>query len=65
MKDFFQLFLKHADKITRVTAWGVSDGESWKNNFPVKGRTEYPLLFDRNYELKPFVKELLKEYKQN
>lgn len=65
MKDFFQLFLKHADKITRVTAWGVSDGESWKNNFPVKGRTEYPLLFDRNYELKPFVKELLEEYKQN
>lgn len=62
MKDFFHLFLKHADKITRVTAWGVSDGESWKNNFPVKGRTEYPLLFDRNYEPKPFVQELLKEY---
>ena len=65
MKNFFQLFLKHADKITRVTAWGVSDGESWKNNFPVKGRTEYPLLFDRNYKPKPFVKELLEEYKQN
>lgn len=62
MKDFFHLFLKHADKITRVTAWGVSDGESWKNNFPVKGRTEYPLLFDRNYEAKPFVKELLREH---
>lgn len=62
MKDFFGLFLKHADKITRVTAWGVSDGESWKNNFPIRGRKEYPLLFDRNHEPKPFVKELMNEY---
>lgn len=59
MKDFFGLFLKHADKITRVTAWGVSDGDSWKNDFPVKGRKEYPLLFDRNHEPKDFIKELL------
>lgn len=59
MKDVFNLFLKHADKITRVTAWGVSDGDSWKNDFPVKGRKDYPLLFDRNHEPKDFVKELL------
>lgn len=59
MQSFFNLFLKHADKITRVTVWGVSDGDSWKNDFPVKGRKEYPLLFDRNYEPKTFVKELL------
>lgn len=59
MKSFFDLFVKHADVITRVTAWGVNDGDSWKNNFPVKGRKEYPLLFDRNYEPKPFVQELL------
>lgn len=59
MKSFFNLFLKHADKISRVTAWGVSDGDSWKNDFPVKGRKEYPLLFDRNHEPKDFIKELL------
>ena len=59
MKEVFNLFLKHADKIDRVTAWGVPDKESWKNDFPVKGRTDYPLLFDRNYEAKPFVKELI------
>lgn len=63
MSSFFNLFLKHADKITRVTAWGVSDGDSWKNDFPVKGRKEYPLLFDRNHEPKDFVKELLKSPK--
>lgn len=59
MTQFFNLFLKHADKITRVTAWGVSDGDSWKNNHPMKGRTEYPLLFDRNYELKPFLQKMI------
>lgn len=63
MKTFFNLFLKHADIVERVTAWGVSDGDSWKNNFPVRGRKEYPLLFDRNYEMKPFLKELINENK--
>ena len=47
-KDIFELFLKHQDKISRVTFWGVNDGDSWKNNFPAKSRTNYPLLFDRN-----------------
>lgn len=59
MKTFFNLFLKHSDVITRVTVWGVSDGDSWKNNFPVRGRHEYPLLFDRNYQPKPFINEIL------
>ena len=63
MKAFFNLFLKHADIVERVTAWGVSDGDSWKNNFPVRGRKEYPLLFARNYEMKPFLKELINENK--
>ena len=60
MLDLFKLFLKHQDKITRVTFWGVSDGGSWKNNFPVRGRTDYPLLFDRNFEAKPVVEEIIK-----
>lgn len=58
MKEFFNLFLKHSDVISRVTAWGVTDADSWKNDFPVHGRVDYPLLFDRHYEPKPFVKEL-------
>lgn len=59
MMAFFNLFEKHSDVITRVTAWGVSDGDSWKNNFPVRGRKDYPLLFDRNYQPKPFVVDLM------
>lgn len=59
MKDFFRLFINHADIISRVTVWGVSDGDSWKNDFPVEGRKDYPLLFDRKYEPKAFLREML------
>ncbi|MBF4493378.1 endo-1,4-beta-xylanase [Flavobacterium sp. MR2016-29] len=44
--SIFKLFLKHKDKISRVTFWGVYDGQSWLNDWPIKGRTNYPLLFD-------------------
>jgi endo-1,4-beta-xylanase len=47
-EDIFNLFLKHKDKISRVTFWGVNDGQSWLNNWPIKGRTNYPLLFGRD-----------------
>jgi endo-1,4-beta-xylanase len=50
--ELFSLFRKHADKISRVTLWGVYDKTSWLNNWPVWGRTNYPLLFDRNYKPK-------------
>jgi endo-1,4-beta-xylanase len=59
MLDFFKLFLKHSDDMTRVTLWGVADGDSWKNNFPIRGRTDYPLLFDRNHQPKTAVPKLI------
>ena len=49
----FRLFMKYHDKIGRVTFWGVDDGQSWLNGFPVRGRTNYPLLFDRLLQPKP------------
>lgn len=61
MKEFFNLFLKHSDVITRVTLWGVTDSDSWKNDFPVPGRVDYPLMFDRHCEPKPFVEALIGE----
>ena len=48
--EWFALFVKHRESIARVTLWGTGDSESWKNNFPVRGRTNYPLLFDRDYQ---------------
>jgi endo-1,4-beta-xylanase len=49
----FRVFLKHHEAISRVTFWGVTDGVSWLNNYPVRGRSNYPLLFDREGKPKP------------
>jgi endo-1,4-beta-xylanase len=46
-RQAFALFLRHKKVIGRVTLWGTQDGRSWLNNYPVRGRTDYPLLFDR------------------
>ena len=56
--DLFRLFLKYQASISRVTLWGVHDAESWLNNFPMLGRTDYPLLFDRQQQAKPAVAAL-------
>lgn len=63
MNGFFKLFTKHSEHFSRVTMWGVSDKDSWKNNFPVRGRTDYPLLFDRNYEEKPVIQIIINDRK--
>lgn len=60
-KKLFGLYLKYKDVISRVTFWGLTDGDSWKNGWPMAGRTDYPLAFDRNYEPKPFVDAICKE----
>ncbi|MDR2119181.1 MAG: endo-1,4-beta-xylanase [Tannerellaceae bacterium] len=59
MCEFFNLFLTHRDKISRVTLWGVCDDDSWRNNWPVHGRTDYALLFDRQGYAKPPVYEII------
>lgn len=57
--DFFKLFVKYQDNIDRVTLWGVNDAQSWKNDWPVEGRTDYTLLFDRNNKPKEVVKDII------
>jgi endo-1,4-beta-xylanase len=51
--ELFSVYMKHRDAISRITFWGVSDGDSWLNDWPVRGRTSYPLLFDRAKRPKP------------
>jgi endo-1,4-beta-xylanase len=51
--ELFSIFCKYADKIDRINFWGVHDGQSWLNDWPIKGRTDYPLLFDRKLQPKP------------
>lgn len=59
-EDLFQLFLKHDDKINRITFWGVNNGHSWLNNWPIKNRTNYPLLFDRNFNAQKAYDRVIK-----
>ena len=58
-EDLFRLFVRYKDRIERVTFWGVCDGQSWLNNWPVRGRTNYPLLFDRNCKPKPAYEKVM------
>ena len=43
-----------------LSFWGTHDGRSWLNDYPVKGRTNYPLLFDRQFRPKPAFDAALK-----
>jgi endo-1,4-beta-xylanase len=58
-EGLFRVFQKHRDVVTRVTFWGVTDRDSWRNDWPVKGRTDYPLLFDREGQPKPALQAVL------
>ena len=55
----FDIYLRHSEDVTRVTFWGLTDADSWKNNFPVHGRTDYPLAFGRDMKPKPFVNTII------
>lgn len=52
-RDLFDLYRQYAGRIDRVTFWGVADDRTWKDNFPVRGRKDWPLLFDTAHEPKP------------
>jgi endo-1,4-beta-xylanase len=59
-KMLFDTFRKHKGTITGVTFWNVSDKATWLDNFPVRGRKDYPLLFDQNYQPKPAFWQVVK-----
>jgi endo-1,4-beta-xylanase len=59
--ELFAVYMKHRDVVDRVTFWGVRDGDSWLNNWPVRGRTSYPLLFDRAGRPKPAFDAVIRQ----
>lgn len=61
MDSVMEICLRNSDIVSRINVWGVSDGDSWKNDFPVPGRKDYPLAFDRDYNMKPFLSKYLKK----
>ena len=58
--ELFRVFVEHRAVMGRVTFWGVTDGDSWLNNYPTRGRTNYPLLFDREGKPKAAFDAVLK-----
>jgi len=58
-EELFSIFYKKRDKIARVTLWGIQDGMSWKNDYPIPHRTNYPLLWNRQGQAKPALNAVL------
>jgi len=56
-RDLFNGFSERAS-ISSVTVWGVSDAQSWLNDFPIT-RTNTPLLWDADRDAKPALQAIL------
>lgn len=48
----FQLLRQYRNHITSVTFWGAADDYTWLSDFPVRGRKNWPFLFDENHQPK-------------
>lgn len=59
-KMCFELFRKYKKSISAITFWNVSERYSWLDNFPVKNRKDYPLLFDKDLQPKKAFWEVVK-----
>jgi len=54
-RALFDMFREEAKEgnLDMVVLWGITDIESWLNNYPVRGRTDYPLFFGKDMKAKP------------
>ncbi|GGI50602.1 beta-xylanase [Mucilaginibacter galii] len=50
-KEVFEVLRQFKGTVTGVTFWNISDQYTWLDEYPVRGRKNFPLLFDTN--LKP------------
>lgn len=51
-REIFDIYRKHAGKITAVMTWNITDKSSWLRSHPIK-RITWPLLFDEIGQPKP------------
>lgn len=58
--DFFTMLMRNKEHILRLNFWCFNDENSWRNDWPVRGRTEYATLFDRKSQAKPTVEKLIR-----
>lgn len=54
-RDLFKVFKEQAAKgrLDLVMMWGSADDDTWLDDFPVQGRKNAPLIFDRDLQAKP------------
>lgn len=57
--DFYKMLISNKENILRVGFWCVNDANSWRNDFPIKGRTDYATLFNRDNSPKECVSEII------
>ncbi|MCY7420961.1 MAG: endo-1,4-beta-xylanase [Chitinophagaceae bacterium] len=58
-KMCFKVFRKYRKMISGVTFWNIPDRSSWLDNFPVRNRKDYPLLFDKKLNPKKAYWEVI------
>ena len=58
-RDVFRVLRDKRDVVTGVTLWGIADDKTWLSNYVVKGRYDYPLLFDRDHQPKKAYHEVV------
>nr|AGA16736.1 xylanse [Bacillus sp. SN5] len=58
--ELFQLLKEYSKHVTSVTFWGAADDYTWLDNFPVRGRKNWPFPFDTQQKPKQSFYELIK-----
>lgn len=59
-KEVFRVLRNYKNVITGVTFWGIADDATWLDYWPIRGRKDYPLLFDINHNPKKAFWEIIK-----
>lgn len=52
-ESLFRIFREYRAVISGVTFWGAADDYTWLDDFPVRGRKNWPFLFDERHRPKP------------
>lgn len=60
-REIFAVFREYSNLISNVTFWGIADDNTWLDNFPVKNRKNWPLLFDVNRQPKNALVDIIND----
>jgi endo-1,4-beta-xylanase len=58
-KEVFEVLRQFKGTVTGVTFWNISDQYTWLDEYPVRGRKNFPLLFDTNLQPKKVYYEVI------